>query len=155
KAFVDACRSVRVFETMTKEAAMKLKIDHPGFYFRSFSGKRNFAPPIDESDWFKFASVTLNNAGPLFGDDVGVVERWQFPTAQQADLRPRTITSIMEKVGREIRWRDYPTSDMWVGKAVAEVLGLDPADDVIAVKDAIKKLKKLKALKETIGRDTG
>ena len=42
---------------------------------------------------------------------------------------------------------------MWVGKAVAEVLGVDPVDDMIAVKAAIKKLKKNRALKETIGRD--
>src|SRR6516165_10221111 len=75
KAFIDSCRSVRIFETMTKETAQKLRLDHPGFYFRAFSGKRNFAPPLDESDWFKFVSVQLNNS-PLFGDDVGVVERW-------------------------------------------------------------------------------
>jgi hypothetical protein len=61
----------------------------------------------------------------------------------------------MNKVGRELRWRDYPTAEMWVGKAVAEVLGLDAEDDVIAVKDAIKKLKKLKALKAVTGWDTG
>jgi hypothetical protein len=154
KAFIDACRSVRILETMTKEAATKLKIDHPGYFFRSFSGKRNFAPPLDESDWFRFVSVELNNS-PLFGDDVGVVEHWQLPSVQQADLRPHTIASIMEKVGRELRWRDYPTSDMWVGKAVAEVLGFDPTDDIIAVKAAIKKLKKMRALKETTGWDTG
>jgi hypothetical protein len=154
KSITDACRSARIFETMTKETAQKLKIEHPGYYFRSFSGKRNFAPPMDESDWFKFVSVELNNS-PFFGDDVGVVERWQFPNTQQAELPPHTIANIMEKVGRELRWRDYPTSDMWVGKAVAEVLGLDAEDDVIAVKAAIKKLKKLRALKEVTGWDAG
>src|SRR5438477_4977898 len=53
KAFIDALRSVRILETMTKEDAKKLKVEHHGFYFRSFNGKRNFAPPLDESDWFK------------------------------------------------------------------------------------------------------
>jgi hypothetical protein len=155
KAFVDACRSVRIMETITKEAAEKLKIEHRGFYFRSFFGKRNFAPPLDESDWFKFVNVELNNNPPLFGDDVGVVERWQFPSAQQANLSPGTIASIMERVGREPRWRNYSTADMWVGKAVAEVLGLDAEDDVIVVKAAVKKLKKMGALREVIGRDAG
>jgi hypothetical protein len=61
----------------------------------------------------------------------------------------------MEKVGREMRWRDYPTADMWVGKAVAEALGLDPTDDAAEVKAVIKKLKKLGALKEVFGRDAG
>jgi hypothetical protein len=155
KAFIDACRSVRIMETMTKEVAQKLKIEHAGFYFRAFSGKRNFAPPLDESDWFKFANVELNNGGLLFGDDVGVVERWQYPGAQQADLSPGTITSIMEKVGRQPRWRSYSTADMWVGKAVAEVLGLDAEDDAVVLQAAIKKLKKMKALKEVTGRDAG
>jgi hypothetical protein len=155
KAFIDACRSVRIMETMTKETATKLKIEHRGFHFRSFSGKRNFAPPLDESDWFRFVNVELKNNGPLFGDEVGVVERWQFPSEQQADLNPGAIATIMEKVGREPRWRDYPTADMWVGKAIAEVLGLDPADDDVVVKAAVKKLKQMGALKETIGRDAG
>ena len=152
KAFIDACRSVRIFETMMKDAARTLRIEHHGLYFRSFSGKRNFAPPLDESNWFKFASVELNN-DPLFGDNVGVVERWQYPDAQHSHLSSHAISGIMEKVGSELRWRDYPTSEMWVGKAVAEVLGLDPEDDIVAIKGAIKKLKNIHALKETIGWD--
>jgi hypothetical protein len=35
---------------------------------------RNFAPPADQSDWFKIGSVVLNN-----GDDVGVVMPWEYP----------------------------------------------------------------------------
>jgi hypothetical protein len=42
-----------------------------GFYFRAFNGKRNFAPPAAESDWFKLESLMLAN-----GDDVGVVTMW-------------------------------------------------------------------------------
>jgi hypothetical protein len=38
-------------------------------YFRSFSGKRNFAPHIDDSDWFHIESVRLNNGPPNFTAD--------------------------------------------------------------------------------------
>jgi hypothetical protein len=44
QAFIDACRSVRVLDTMAKEEAKKLGV-LGGYYFREFSGKRNFAPP--------------------------------------------------------------------------------------------------------------
>jgi RecA-family ATPase len=58
KSITDACRSARIFETTTKEAAAKLKIEHPGFYFRAFSGKRNFAPPLDKSDFGSSSSAS-------------------------------------------------------------------------------------------------
>jgi hypothetical protein len=152
KAFIDACRSVRIFETMTKEGAQKLRIEHPGFYFRSFSGKRNFAPPLDKSDWFKFVSVSLNNS-PLFGDDVGVVERWQFPGTQEPSLTPHTISEIKTVVGAA-RWREDVRADMWVGKAVARVFGLDAVDDGPAVKKMVKKLISMSALKTEQGQDS-
>ena len=47
----------------------------PGFYFRSFNGKRNFAPPADQSDWFKLESIDLRN-----GDNVGVVTLVAIPS---------------------------------------------------------------------------
>jgi RecA-family ATPase len=154
-AFVDACRSANILETMTKAEGQKLKIEKPSSYFREFNGKRNFAPPMDQSTWFKLVSVEIDNGGPVFGDDVGVVEHWQHPGTREANLSPSVVASIMEKVGRQIRWRDYPTADMWVGKAVAEILNLDPADNFEQIKGIIKKLKKTGALKETIGRDAG
>jgi hypothetical protein len=56
----------------------------PGFYFRAFNGKRNFAPPADLSDWFRIESVVLRN-----GDDVGVVTAWPTP-----ESRPRLIRKL-------------------------------------------------------------
>jgi AAA domain len=71
QAFIDACRSVRVLETMTTKQYDELKdmmldnniiFDTPrGCFFRSFNGKRNFAPPVDDSDWYMFQSIVLNN----------------------------------------------------------------------------------------------
>ena len=152
-SFVDACRSVRILETMSKEDAQKLKLERAGSYFRSFSGKINFAPPSEEGTWYKIVSVELNNAGPLFGDDVGVVTRWGHPGAQKIELAPAAVAKIMEAVGHEPRWRDYPTADMWVGKAIAPILNLDLGDDDFAIKSTIKQLKKMGALKDIQGKD--
>src|SRR5262249_43682453 len=56
-AFIDACRSARVLETMSSDKEHKqLMAIQPdmlpaGFYFRAFNGKRSFAPPADQSEW--------------------------------------------------------------------------------------------------------
>jgi hypothetical protein len=34
-------------------------IGEAGWYFRVFNGKRNFAPPADESKWFKHVNVEI------------------------------------------------------------------------------------------------
>lgn len=97
-ALIDAVRSARVFETMSAKEHAELKavqpeLMAPGYYFRSFNGKRNFAPPADQSDWFKLESVELRN-----GDNVGVVTPWQYP-ATWSDLSPELIDRILEEIG--------------------------------------------------------
>ena len=46
----------------------------PRFYFRAFNGKRNFAPPADQSEWFKLENLVLQN-----GDEIGVATSWAYP----------------------------------------------------------------------------
>jgi hypothetical protein len=62
-ALVDSFRSVEIMETMTREVAKQFGIEERRrkIFFRSFSGKLNFAPPIDESDWFEIQSIDLDN----------------------------------------------------------------------------------------------
>jgi hypothetical protein len=136
-AFIDANRAVRILETMTKEEAAKLNIEHPGYYFRSFSGKRNFAPPTHKSTWFRFQNVELNNNGPLFGDEVGVVTSWEHPGAQALDLTLDKIIAIQQRVANG-QWREDARAAMWAGKAVALALGLEAADG--RIKDVLKRL---------------
>ena len=98
-AFVDACRSARVFETMSaKEHEQLSEIDPdmlpPGHYFRSFNGKRSFAPPADQSDWFKIESFELFN-----GDNVGVVTPWRYP-ASTATVAPEIVKNIIAEIDR-------------------------------------------------------
>jgi hypothetical protein len=98
-AFIDACRSVRILETMTAKEHEELLAVQPdmlpaGFYFRGFNGKRNFAPPAEQSDWFKLESVLLAN-----GDDVGVTTMWLYPESRAA-VSPEVITRIFDEIGR-------------------------------------------------------
>jgi AAA domain len=156
-AIIDAARSAEVMETMTKDEAKKCKIEERErfTFFRTFNGKLNFAPRIDRSDWFKIENVTLreNDDNIGFGIDVGVVTRWEHPGAQTADLTPGTIDQIKAKVGTEPFWREHQLSATWVGKAIAPIVGLDPDDDVLALKGTIKRLLDMRALKTVPGRD--
>ena len=99
-AFIDACRSVRILETMSeKEREQLLDIQPdllpPGFYFRAFNGKRNFAPPADLSEWFKLASVVLQN-----NDEVGVTTAWTYPAEATADITLEIADRILADLDR-------------------------------------------------------
>jgi hypothetical protein len=151
-AIVDACRSSRILVNMTKAEADKLRRnqkDHR-FYFQEFSGRRTFAPPAHEATWYELASITLDNS-PLFGDDLGVVTPWLHPGAKEVELTPYIIAKIKEAVGAN-QWRDDIRANMWVGKAVAQVVGLDPVDDAPALKRAVQSLLRSGTLKRVPGK---
>ena len=94
----------------------------------------------------------IDNGFP-FGDDVGVVTPWQHPGAREADLTADSVVLIREAVGSELRWRESKQADMWVGKAVAPILGLSADDDAVEVKKAIKDLIRKRVLETVPGRD--
>ena len=73
-AIINAVRSARVLNTMSKSEADKAGIDDVDrrLHFRIDRGKANMAPPRPQ--WHKFESVDLPN-----GDNVGVVTAWQYP----------------------------------------------------------------------------
>lgn len=150
KAFIDACRSVRILETMSAKEAEKAEVENHWQYFRSFSGKRNFAPSIQTSTWFHITGVVLMN-GPINftaeGDNIGVVETWSLPVA---NITPEDAENIRKAVA-DGSWRENAQAGMWAGKAVAKVLGLDPADDKEKIKRTIKKLIKDGVLMEAPG----
>jgi hypothetical protein len=148
-AIVDAFRSVDVLETMSKEEGKRLEVNHR-LHFRSFNGKLNFAPPVEESAWYRLVNVGLDNNDPMFGDNVGVVEAWKHPGKEEPpELTPSNIKEIMEKIGTEKKWREDIRAGMWVGKKIAEIFNLTSGEDKtrIAVKKLLKELLKIKALK--------
>jgi AAA domain/Bifunctional DNA primase/polymerase, N-terminal len=159
-SFVDACRSVRVLEKMTPEEGKKQKIGTYRQYFRAFSGKLNFAPPTENSEWYHIESVPVMNGALPFtmpvggngGDDVGVVEAWSLPEA--AALSPEAIEAIKKAVATP-QWRADVRAAMWVGNEIAQVLGLDPELDKDRIKEVIRKLISEKVLKTVPGKSDG
>ncbi len=128
-ALLAAARSARVLNTMTKEEAERAGVGKPRGFFRVDNGKSNLAPPPDRSEWFRLASVSLDNGGenPFDqADHVAVVTTWQWPDV----LEGVTVTDL-RKVQTAVAassWRKDPQAMEWVGKAVAQAMGLDASD---------------------------
>lgn len=130
-ALVAAARSVRVLNRMTRDEAESAGLPtHRGF-FRVGYDKENLAPASEKADWFRIAGVDLPN-GPVFdgaslpGDSVGVVAPWSWPDPFDG-LTDATLIAVQRAVADK-GYRANPQAKEWVGNAVGEVLGLDPAD---------------------------
>ena len=140
RAFVDACRSIRMLAQMTTQEARTMNIEDRGSYFKTFNGKLNYAPKTDKCDWFKFESVVLLN-GPeatyYRGDSVGVVTEWHIPVV--TSLTPDQLAKIRSALASG-DGRDEARADMWAGKLIAPILGLDPVDDKVKLHQTINKL---------------
>ena len=80
-----------------------------------------------------------------------MVETWQHPGAREAELTPLDIDAIKAAV-KQSEWRESAQAEMWVGKAIAPVLRLDPKDDNSRIKTIIKKLIADGVLKTIPGR---
>jgi hypothetical protein len=120
-SLIAAARSVRVLNRMTSEEAEKAGLDGPKGYFRVGHDKENLAPASNTADWFAMEGVALAN-----GDNVGVVVPWEWP-----DPFEGVTTVDLLAVQRAIDGKGYRASTQagnWVGKAVAETLGIEIAD---------------------------
>jgi hypothetical protein len=154
-ALINSCRSIRVFNTMTKEEGEKADIDQPRSYFRIDSGKVNLTPPPEDSEWRKFVSVPLGNAmGDCPEDRIGVVTRWDWPNPMD-NLTVADLRAAQKAVSTGGPWRKNSQSKDWVGKPIAEALHLDVNDkaDRNTIKGALKVWLKNKMFKEVDGWD--
>jgi hypothetical protein len=152
-AIVDVPRSCEVLERMSAKEAkgFGISVERRGYYFRSFNGKLNFAPPVYQSDWFELASVHLENGIP--GDDVGVVTRWLPPDVRTVPFSPEVIEEIKAAVGIVPRWRENSRADLWVGKAVAPIVDLSVYDERDAVHEIVGRLLAAGILRVVDGKD--
>jgi len=105
---------------MSSKDAETLRIapDERYRYVRIDSGKQNLAPP-DKAKWRYLCSVDLPN-----GDNVQVVQSWQFPEARETVTQEEmeTIRAIaVEGIYNRWDWR----ARYWIGHEVANRLGLD------------------------------
>lgn len=169
-SFVDACRSVRAIDNMTVNEAERLKIKDRRSYFKSFSGKLNYAPATEKCDWYHLVNVELLNGpepmtptgqdekgmyyGGNGGDHVGVVEAWNLPNLEIKDLSNEIIAQIRDALSSS-NWRENTQANMWAGKAIAPILNLSAEDDKRPIKKLIDDLIVRKILKTVEGKRDG
>lgn len=133
-AVINKVRLSRVLNPMNAEQASRARIkeDHRRRYFRADSGKGNLAPP-SAAVWFKIAPVLCAN-----GQDTPVVLPWNYPSPfDSITVEHMHRVRAMAAAGS---YRKDPQADNWIGLAVAEVSGLDAADetDKKQIKDVLK-----------------
>ena len=149
-SFVDACRSVRVLETMTEKQAEELDIElERRRVFSCYSGKLNYAPPIEESEWYRIDSVHLTDPPyAINAETVGVVEHFTLPVAK--DLTPEQIKAIKAAVDGEPRWRHWrgrgPIPNMWVGDTIAPIVNTEKTKKLQGIITALLNKKILRTL---------
>lgn len=137
-ALTDASRAALVLNRMEEKKAQELGIDENEAkrYFSVGDDKHNRAP-AEKADWFYLASVSLGN-GPYGGDSVGVAIPAKLPDPFE-DITVDDLRAVQAKVASG-EWRADSQATDWVGKAVAEVVGLDlgRASDKAKAKALIK-----------------
>ncbi|AYJ86893.1 recombinase RecA [Sphingomonas paeninsulae] len=157
-ALINACRSVLVLNRMSDEEAKRYGIEDERRrrFFRVYDDKNNRAPPSDKSDWYQMASVSLGNGINDDGDNMGVVVPWSPPDAFDgvtADHLYRVQCLVSEGT-----WRADVQASAWVGKPVAQIMGLSSEADVKADRARINMLLRTwigtGALVKTEGKDS-
>jgi hypothetical protein len=140
-ALKDKARSVRVINGMSAKEAPKagVAVDDRFDYFRVGNGKSNLGKRSGQSEWRQMISVDLGNNRHFWeaGDSVGVVVQWKWPSAASAieAVDPDDFDKIAAVIAQGNCRANGQAKD-WVGRAVADALGLDIA--VKAEKDSIK-----------------
>jgi AAA domain len=140
-ALKDKARSVRVINNMTAKEAPKAGVDKEDRfdYIRVGNGKSNLTKRSGRSEWRRMVSVRLNNGLHFWepGDSVGVVTEWKWPSPEAAieDVESGDFDKIKAVIAEGNCKANIQAKD-WVGKFVADTLGLDLTvrDDKASVK---------------------
>lgn len=125
-SLINAARSTLVLNRMTDEQAQERGItpEQRGRYVSVADDKHNRAP-AEKADWYELLGVDLGNGVDSHpGDSIAVVVPWVLP-----DPFDNVTPQHLEQVKRVIdggEWRENMQSSQWAGRAVADVLGLDP-----------------------------
>lgn len=139
----------RLLVPMTEEEGKQAGVEDFRHYFRIGEVESNLAPPSSERNrWFYKASVQRRN-----GPSVGVVERWE---------RPDAFDGVAVNDAARV-WEAFKAADpaparrannaRWGGLIVAQLLGLDPVEDVERIKQMIEAWLKSDVLAEVSGWD--
>jgi hypothetical protein len=133
-ALKDKARDVRIINSMSVEQAKSagIKEDDRCDYFRIDSGKANLKRRGGTSAWRRFVSVRLGNGTAKLiynGDDIGVVDKWDWPSAGSSinEVEPETLDGIKARIGAG-NYRESDQAGDWAGHIIAELLGIDTDD---------------------------
>jgi hypothetical protein len=124
-SWIDAARSVRVLNQMTEDEAPKaqVKIKSRRRYFRTINDKANMVPPPENSQWYKYESVSLDNARDgLAADNVGVVTQFIWP--QPTEVRIDIVLAIQQEIALG-NARVNVQAREWAGHIVARHLAIN------------------------------
>lgn len=148
-AFKDKVRSMRVFNVMTPDEAKNAGVDDHRSYFRVDMGKVNMVAS-GQSQWRRFVSVPLMNGKGLIktGDEIGVVEPWQWPSAELvAERATADRLAVVAKVPNELlaglkvrlgnsEYKADPKGKPWAGDFIMELTGATNKKEAKAMLDA-------------------
>jgi hypothetical protein len=126
-SLIGAVRSARVLNAMSKEEAERagVELEKRRLHFRVDDGKSNMAPPMERASWFRMESVGLGNGRGLEPEDnVGVATIWEMPGALD-NVSAADCEAVQAMVRADPTYRADPQAANWIGKAIADVLGLD------------------------------
>lgn len=127
-SLIGAARAARVLNPMTSDEAGKANVENRRLHFRETDAKANLAPPSEASIWYKMASHVLGNAtNERPSDNVGVATLWKWPSAAEG-LQVSDLLAVQRAI-HVGSYKENAQADNWVGKAVAEALSLDVADE--------------------------
>lgn len=125
-ALRDASRVVLALNPMTEADGKKLGVFDPtvrGSIVRVDMGKANRAP-AERASWFKIEGQCLGNATPSRpADNVGVAVEWKRPDLLHGFTSDH-LCALQERLGVSAMRENVQATD-WVGKAIAEIAGLD------------------------------
>lgn len=130
-ALLGAVRIALTLNPMREDEASRFGITDPAerrSLVRVDMGKSNRSV-AESAFWFKLVSVDLGNGEyPEPGDSVAAAVKWNPPDPLDG-LSTRDLYNVQQAIGRG-EYAESHQSDRWVGKVVAEELGLDVNVDV-------------------------
>ena len=123
-SLVASVRAARSLNAMSPDEALKAGLDTHINHFRIESGgKNNLSKPLEKAMWFEKEAIQLDN-----GDWVAVIKQWEFPDAFSGITKTDTRKVQLAVDDTETPYKFHHASSNWVGKLVAEVLGLNTND---------------------------
>lgn len=126
-SLIGAVRSARVLNGMSKEEAERAGVEPEKrrLHFRVDDGKANMAPPMESATWYRMDSVDLGNGRGLEpSDNVGVATGWEMPGVLDS-VTAAHCERVIAMVRADPDYRTDSQAAHWIGKAIADVLGLD------------------------------